>query len=293
MGSTWRRRRRGQTHGAGVQQRPNETVSRGCAEAHRLKNPGAEELLAIGGPGAARIGALGGLRPGRRRVGVARLGARIRPALAGGGGARRPGDEPELGGLQRPCRLQRPGSAQGPGAHRRPWTSSPASAVLFSREERAGPSLARPGSPGLTILLGGRRWRRAAAVGSAGRGDCGWLSGAGWGATGPGPGARRAESGLERRRRVERVAASRSHTDGPDSLQRLAADRNLKARNRARRGRSERGAGWGGACGRLTSGNPLRAVPTLSNRSAPRAARYPTTTPAPAAYGAPGRRQTS
>lgn len=44
--------------------------------------------MAIGGPGAARIGALGGLRPGRRRVGVARLGARRRPALAGGGGAR-------------------------------------------------------------------------------------------------------------------------------------------------------------------------------------------------------------
>lgn len=139
MGSTWRRRRRGQTHGAGVQQRPSETVGRGCAEAHRLKSPGAEALLAIGGPGAARIGALGGLRPGRRRVGVARLGTRRRPALAGGGGARRPGDGPELGGLQRPCSLQRPRSAQGPGAHRRLWTSSPASAVLFSREERALP----------------------------------------------------------------------------------------------------------------------------------------------------------
>lgn len=180
---------------------------------------------------------------------------------------------------KRPCSLPRPGSAQGPGAHRRPETSSPASAILFSREESAGPSLARPGSPGLTILLGERRWRRAAAVGSAGRGDGGWLSGAGWGATGPGPGARRAESGLERRRRVERVAASLTHTDGPDSLQRLAADRNLKARNRARRGRSERGAGRGGACGRPTSGNPLPAVPTLSNRSAPRAARYPPSAP--------------
>lgn len=56
MGSTWRRRGSGQTHGTGVQQRPSETAGRGCAEAHRLKSPGAAALLAIGGPGAARLG---------------------------------------------------------------------------------------------------------------------------------------------------------------------------------------------------------------------------------------------
>lgn len=58
-------------------------------------------------------------------------------------------------------------------------------------------------------------------------------------------------------------------------LPRLAAaaraDRNLKARNRARRGRSERGAGRGGACGRPTSGHQRPAVHTLSNRIARRA----------------------
>lgn len=62
------------------------------------------------------------------------------------------------------------------------------------------------------------------------------------------------------------------HAHGRPRLAAAArADRNLKARNGARRGRSERGAGRGGACGRPTSGNPRPAVYTLSNRIARRA----------------------
>lgn len=62
------------------------------------------------------------------------------------------------------------------------------------------------------------------------------------------------------------------HAHGRPRLAAAArADRNLKAQNRARRGRSERGAGRGGACGRPTSGNPRPAEHTLSNRIARRA----------------------
>lgn len=138
MGSTWRRRGSGQTHGTGVQQRPSETAGRGCAEAHRLKSPGAAALLAIGGPGAARLGALGGLP--------------VAGEWGWQGSGRRDGQ-----------RLQGAGARGGPEASRS-WGACKEALQFAEARERAGPGGAQAAGdlePGIRNSFLPRRKRRA------------------------------------------------------------------------------------------------------------------------------------
>lgn len=281
-GGKWAPRGGGERRGSPVGQRFSKGRARrrgqGCVEAQGLKSPGAAALWALGGPGAAEGG--GGEAPGKRRPRGLPGRTRRPPAVAGqgGGGARRPGGEQGLGGLQgRALQFAEARGARRAGGRtggRGPWGSASAAArpLLFCTEEDApGPPSPDPGaevSPSCSAggAGGGRRlWvpRDAAATATAaaccpapggvqrgldperGGRSPGWRCvGGGW----------RGWQPHDTDRRPQLAAAAR-------------ADRNLKARNRARRGRSERGAGRGGASGRPTSGNPLRAVHTLSNRS--------------------------
>lgn len=169
--------------------------------------------------------------------------------------------------MQGPCSLQRPEIAQ-VAEDLKPGTCTRQASGIFYPGGRPGPSLARPGSRGLTILLGGRRWRRLCRfLGTRRRRLCCPVLGGVQRGLGPERGGR--SPGW---RCVGGRRGLQPHAHGRPRLAAAArADRNLKARNRARRGRSERGTGRGGACGRPTSGNPRPAVHTLSNRIARRA----------------------
>lgn len=172
VGSTWRRVARAQPLGTGIQKRPSERAwrrGRGCAEAHRLKSPGAAALWAPGGPGSCG---------GRGRRVSGRAEAR---RLVGGAGT---------SGV-----CMGPGARGGPEEARRGWGLARALQLAEARERASGRGLETRHlhPPGLWNFLPGRTpralpcptrelrshhlARRAAlatAVGFSGRGDGGF-----------------------------------------------------------------------------------------------------------------------
>lgn len=293
MGSTWKRRGSGQTHGAGVQQRPSKTAGRGCAEAHRLKSPGAAALLAIGGLGAARLGALGGL-PVAGEWGWQGSGRRDGQRLQGGGGARRPGGEPELEGLQRGlavCRGHGARRARGRTGGRRPRARHP---QFFSPEKKApGPPSPDPGA----------QVSPSCSAGGAGGGRRLWVPrDAGTAAGCPAP------AGVQRGLDPERGGQSpgwrgvggwrglQPHSRTRTALTRCSGSL-LTATSRHGTGRAEGGAsagrGGAGLAGGRHPGTRSRPCPRSPTGVRPERRATLPPPPAPATYGAQGRRQTS
>lgn len=258
--------------------------------------------MAIGGPGAARIGALGGLRPGRSEVSVRGAGGwgwqgsgrgdveRLQGAGARGG--------PETSRSWGACK----GLAvcRGPGARRaRGRTGGRGPRVrrlqFFSPEKNApGPPSPDPGaqvSPSCSAggAGGGRRlWVPRDAATAAG---C--------------PAPARVQRGLDRERGGRSpgwrgVGGWRRLQ--PHSRTRTAPTRCsgslLTATSRNGTGRAEGGASAGrvgaGLAGGRHPGTRSRPCPRSPTGVRPeRRATRPQPPPAPAAYGAPGRRQTS